>query len=946
MKLKLVTKLAIEKLNLFECQIHKLISKYSEIEKIMKFDKSINLKLIYVNKEAVHCILYDAEKVIYLNSFSEDFANFFYLDLLILDNKNIVNYNYPKESIQKIDKIIMEQNYKIVKKVLFSKIIIDLINNFKETDIYNEKYNDEILKIVNNNKNRIKNNINIFKDFGLNFSENHIISKKIDKLYVEIIIGLIKNHKFEDYEYTYDLLDQLDFENIEITKYMFDELYKILKNEDIIKTYIISNEEDLTNINKINFYYILIKYIFKSPFYIYQIPFLLNTRKSIIKYINDNINQSSNIILDNNIILHQRKEYIIKMFTDSEFYFKKYLSYENNLKEKLKQILYYYEEFLFESKKNDINIIKAIIEKGQNTNYDKYLNDYESAIEMNKRLPIIKYLYNSELNNETEIFQNELNKYAKEWNHLEKMIKDKNYLKIRKSIKIKLINYFKDEKNRNIILNIFKEDEYKLFIKNNILLLNQKNDGNKDEDNFNENKLSSENIKSTNEKSILNSLKINLENDQKSKKEDTSIIRESYTIQTNLSNQEKNKSIFNDKSELVQDLDINNISKKLAIYKKSSRYKIIEFIKIIGNHKISEIIKNLSKGHYISCGTDKKLILYDKSFEIVLKINITDWVYNIYEIETNDKNQIKLMICCGEELLIILINIIDYEYNTQKYVIQTVPCISFYQLEREKCLISGNNGIYLISNLFNENQARIKNEKIINDFYRGGIQINKNIIAFTSNYISREGKDTIIFYNIKTKKVIKKIEGYPFIFNSNGLCLLSNDNEDYNINNNKILLCGCKKNTINRKNGILLVIMNLENGKENFYHQFYDTNNFEIYCFCQILDIKNDNIIDEDITNERNIKINKTDYFLVGGFEEEKREGMIKLYKIKYNKNINETKIIYIQDIVVKKNNDFEGFENAISCISQSKITGNIIATCWDGNVYLFNPPNIDFFLN
>ena len=276
MKLKLVTKLAIEKLNLFECQIHKLISKYSEIEKIMKFDKSINLKLIYFNKEAVHCILYDAEKVIYLNSFSEDFANFFYLDLLILDNKNIVNYNYPKESIQKIDKIIMEQNYKIVKKVLFSKIIIDLINNFKETDIYNEKYNDEILKIVNNNKNRIKNNINIFKDFGLNFSENHIISKKIDKLYVEIIIGLIKNHKFEDYEYTYDLLDQLDFENIEITKYMFDELYKILKNEDIIKTYIISNEGDLTNINKINFYYILIKYIFKSPFYIYQIPFLLN----------------------------------------------------------------------------------------------------------------------------------------------------------------------------------------------------------------------------------------------------------------------------------------------------------------------------------------------------------------------------------------------------------------------------------------------------------------------------------------------------------------------------------------------------------------------------------------------------------------------------------------------------------------------------------------------
>ena len=72
---------------------------------------------------------------------------------------------------------------------------------------------------------------------------------------------------------------------------------------------------------------------------------------------------------------------------------------------------------------------------------------------------------------------------------------------------------------------------------------------------------------------------------------------------------------------------------------------------------------------------------------------------------------------------------------------------------------------------------------------------------------------------------------------------------------------------------------------------------------------------------------------------------MIKLYKIIYKNNINEIKIIYIQNIIIK-NNNFEGFQNAVSCITQSKITGNIMATSWDGNVYLFNPPNIDFFLN
>jgi hypothetical protein len=44
-------------------------------------------------------------------------------------------------------------------------------------------------------------------------------------------------------------------------------------------------------------------------------------------------------------------------------------------------------------------------------------------------------------------------------------------------------------------------------------------------------------------------------------------------------------------------------------------------------------------------------------------------------------------------------------------------------------------------------------------------------------------------------------------------------------------------------------------------------------------------------------------------------------------------------------NDNFNGFENSISCITQSNITGNIIVTCWDGNTYLLNPPNIDFYL-
>ena len=166
------------------------------------------------------------------------------------------------------------------------------------------------------------------------------------------------------------------------------------------------------------------------------------------------------------------------------------------------------------------------------------------------------------------------------------------------------------------------------------------------------------------------------------------------------------------------------------------------------------------------------------------------------------------------------------------------------------------------------------------------------------------------------------------------------------INNHKILLCACKKYNIEQENGILLVNININNRTEKFFHSFYNTDYFEVNCFCPILDVKNNNSLDDDITKEENIKINKTNYFLVGGFDVDKGEGIIKLYEIIYSEKFNETSIKYIQDIIIPKNDNFEGFNNSISGITQSKITGNILVTCLDGNVYLFKPPNIDFYLS
>ena len=77
----------------------------------------------------------------------------------------------------------------------------------------------------------------------------------------------------------------------------------------------------------------------------------------------------------------------------------------------------------------------------------------------------------------------------------------------------------------------------------------------------------------------------------------------------------------------------------------------------------------------------------------------------------------------------------------------------------------------------------------------------------------------------------------------------------------------------------------------------------------------------------------ETDYFLVGGFDIKRKKGMIKLYKVNYGKKYDNTKIEYIQDLIVNDNKI--KFKGPISCIIQTIYDGKILINCWDGNVYL-----------
>ena len=105
------------------------------------------------------------------------------------------------------------------------------------------------------------------------------------------------------------------------------------------------------------------------------------------------------------------------------------------------------------------------------------------------------------------------------------------------------------------------------------------------------------------------------------------------------------------------------------------------------------------------------------------------------------------------------------------------------------------------------------------------------------------------------------------------------------------------------------------------YTKFIDTKDFEVYCFHQIL-ISNKNFIfnNEDFTE-------KTNLFLVGGYDKAKGKGNIRLYKVLNYENLEVEEIDSIK---------FDEFKGAISCITQLRDPKFIILSCWDGNIYSF----------
>ena len=294
-----------------------LISNFTEVCDILEHKEFDIIKLLYMNKNNIHKILYDSEEIINLtfDMIKNGLSNYFYLLLLLEENPDIINYNYSIDFIESIyNQLIVEIDNKF-KIIIISKLILELINNFRQIDGNDE--DNEYSKLIEIENNINNNNINSIKEGNIlfDFSKDVITNNKIDKIYIDIINILIKTNKIDDYDYTYNIIKKLDLENIILTETMFDELSDILNEKEYMKNYIIDSKDFIFNNKIINFYYILFKYILKNSIYIYQNKFLLNARKNIIKFSKQ---------LSTNNLLDDKKEmikYILSFITDSKYYY-------------------------------------------------------------------------------------------------------------------------------------------------------------------------------------------------------------------------------------------------------------------------------------------------------------------------------------------------------------------------------------------------------------------------------------------------------------------------------------------------------------------------------------------------------------------------------------------------------------------------------------------------
>ena len=165
----------------FDLPEFKLLDVSSDAELLSSLESYKYLKYIYFNKNKSHS-KYNSEIInSFINNDSiKELYNLFYLNLLINDDSNIINFEDSMDILLYICNDLSDSNnIKSYKELLISKVILNLINNNKDSNNSYKEKEAEINTIKNNFEKIIENNIDIFKELNLNCSKSRNILSKI-----------------------------------------------------------------------------------------------------------------------------------------------------------------------------------------------------------------------------------------------------------------------------------------------------------------------------------------------------------------------------------------------------------------------------------------------------------------------------------------------------------------------------------------------------------------------------------------------------------------------------------------------------------------------------------------------------------------------------------------------------------------------------------------------
>ena len=299
-----------------------LISNYSDIEKIIKLKVENKYEYFYNNRIRINHVLYEEDKFIVVknNNQEELLTNLFFLILLIKDQEEVTNYIYDFKLIENVNNFRKNCSNKLT-ALIISMLIIDLIKNYRGASISYDDNNEKDLNQINDENIKIRDSFNFKNELNIKLNTKPIKSNNVEELYLNLIISLIENEKLNDFEFPINIFEQLELKTINITKTMYNKLKEIFDyKNNFIQKYMISKFEDLFDEKKINFYYIILNYIFKNAFYIYNIPFLLDTQKTLIKIVKSYSAKLLELLDTKNDKIKSRLKYNIKFICDFEYY--------------------------------------------------------------------------------------------------------------------------------------------------------------------------------------------------------------------------------------------------------------------------------------------------------------------------------------------------------------------------------------------------------------------------------------------------------------------------------------------------------------------------------------------------------------------------------------------------------------------------------------------------